>query len=130
MIDMTEFIDKNYTYAIVGASENPDKYGYRVLDDLSSAGYNVIPVNPKGGEILGKKAYFTLGSIKEKVDIAVMLVPPNISEIVLNGIKELGIKKVWFQPGSESTAAIEYCEANGIDCVYNHCIMVERLPYD
>jgi predicted CoA-binding protein len=40
------FINKNYTYALVGASENPKKYGNIILNDFNDNGYHIIPVNP------------------------------------------------------------------------------------
>ncbi|MBU0625936.1 CoA-binding protein [Patescibacteria group bacterium] len=30
------------------------------------------------------------------------------------------------QPGSESDRAIAYCEMNGIECVHDACIMIDR----
>jgi len=54
------------------------------------------------------------------------VVPPEVTEMVLTEVKMLGIKKVWMQPGSESAHAIAYCKANGIECVHDACIMLER----
>lgn len=119
-------IDKNFTYAIIGASNNPEKYGHKVVQDLLDGGYKVIPINPKDGEILGEKAYATIGEVSEKVDVAIMIVPPEIGLQVLPQIKERGINKVWFQPGSESEAEIKYCQDNGIEYIAGACIMIKR----
>ncbi len=40
-------ISKDYTYALVGASNTPEKYGYKVFKDLLEKGYYIFPVNPK-----------------------------------------------------------------------------------
>lgn len=45
-------IDKNFIYAVVGASNNEEKYGYKVFKDLLDAGYKVLPINPSEKEIL------------------------------------------------------------------------------
>ena len=119
-------IDKNFTYAIIGASNNPEKYGHKVMQGLLDGGYKVIPINPQDGEILGQKAYATITEAPEKIDVAIMIVPPEIGLQVLPQIKDKGINKVWFQPGSESEEQIAYCKENNIQYVVGACIMIKR----
>jgi predicted CoA-binding protein len=121
---MEELINKNYTYAVIGASRNREKYGYKVLHDLKSAGYKVIPINPKGSEIGGLKSFAELKAVPEKIDAVIFVVPPGVTEKILHDVKSLGIAKVWMQPGSESGKAIKYCENNGIDCIHDRCMML------
>ena len=121
-----EILERKNVIAVVGASRDPEKYGHRVYGDLKEAGYAVYPVNPNAAEILGDRCYPDLKSLPVKPDVVNVVVPPEITEEVVKSCKELGITKVWMQPGSESEKAIEYCEANGIDVVYGVCIMVER----
>ena len=47
--------------AVVGASHSVDKIGYKVLENIVKGGYagGVYPVNPNGGEILGKRVFKT-----------------------------------------------------------------------
>lgn len=44
---------------VIGASNTPDKVGHIVVSNLIEDGYKgeIYPINPKGGEILGLKAY-------------------------------------------------------------------------
>ncbi|MFB0502745.1 MAG: CoA-binding protein [Candidatus Bathyarchaeia archaeon] len=121
-----EILERKNVIAVVGASRDPEKYGHRVYGDLKEAGYAVYPVNPNAAEILGDRCYPDLKSLPVKPDVVNVVVPPEVTEDVVKSCKELGITKVWMQPGSESEKAIEYCEANGIDVVYGVCIMVER----
>ena len=44
--------DKNKTIALVGASNDPTKYGNKILLNLKSKGFNVIPINNKGEEFI------------------------------------------------------------------------------
>lgn len=125
-----EFLNKNNVIAIVGASRNPEKYGYKVYKDLKEAGYKVYPVNPNASEILGDKCYPNLESLPVKPDVVNIVVPPNITEKIVKECKKLSIKKVWMQPGSESEEAINFCNENGIDVVYGVCIMIERRNMD
>src|SRR5437016_1311252 len=57
------------TIAMVGASSNPDKASYGIMQKLQKAGYRVIPVNPRETEILGERAYASLADIPERIDI-------------------------------------------------------------
>lgn len=119
-------ITKDFTYAIVGASTNEGKYGHRVLRDLKDAGYNVTPVNPKGGEILGLAVAESLSKIEKLPDVVVTVVPPEATLEVIKEAIELGIKNVWMQPGSENSEAVKLCQEAGVSCIYNACIMVQR----
>lgn len=121
-----EILERKNVIAVVGASRDPEKYGHRVYGNLKEAGYAVYPVNPNAAEILGDRCYPDLKSLPVKPDVVNVVVPPEVTEEVVKSCKELGITKVWMQPGSESEKAVEYCEANGIDVVYGVCIMVER----
>lgn len=118
---------KKNAYAIVGASADREKYGNKVLLNLKGKGFFVIPVNPKGGEIEGMKAYPTITEAKKDndIDVVVFVIPPERTIAVLEEMKSLGLNDAWFQPGSESEDASDYCDANGINCVMNACIMVE-----
>src|SRR6185295_5138101 len=57
------------TIAIVGASSNPDKASYGIMQKLLKAGYKVVPVNPRETEILGERSYPSLLDVPEPVDI-------------------------------------------------------------
>jgi len=120
------FLDKRNVFAVVGASRDPQKYGYQVYRDLKNAGYKVYPVNPNAQEVLGDKCYPSLKELPEKPDVVVTVVPPQVTEEIVKACKELGIRKVWMQPGSESEDAVRYCKENDLEVVYNVCIMIQR----
>ncbi|RLI31459.1 CoA-binding protein [Candidatus Bathyarchaeota archaeon] len=121
-----KFLDKRNVFAVVGASRNPEKYGHQVFKDLMKAGYKVYPINPNADEILGVKCYPSLKDLPEKPDVIDLVVPPQITEKVIRECKELGIKMIWMQPGSESEDAIKFCKENGMDVVHGVCVMIER----
>ena len=120
------FLNKRNIFAVVGASRDPKKYGYQVYKDLKNAGYEVYAVNPNAEEILGDKCYPNLENLPAKAGVVDIVVPPKVTEDVVKTCKELGITRVWMQPGSESEKAIKFCEENGIDVVYGVCVMIER----
>lgn len=124
-----KFLDKRNVFAVVGASRDPKKYGHQVYSDLKNAGYEVYPVNPNATEILGDKCYPSIRDLPKIPDVVDTVVPPKITEQVVKVCKELGIKKVWMQPGSESQKAINFCKENGIEVVHDVCVMVKRREY-
>lgn len=120
------FLDKKNVIAVVGASDNREKYGNIIYRDLRSSNYKVFPVNPKVEIVEGDKCYYTLSEIPIKVSVVNTVVPPFVTEQIVKECKELGIDKVWMQPGSESENAITFCKENGIDVIYENCIMTKR----
>ena len=78
--------------AVVGASANPVKYGRMTLDCLLEGGYDgtIYPVNPRGGEIRGLKAYPSVGAIPGRLDLVVIIVPFQFVEGILEQAAEKG----------------------------------------
>jgi predicted CoA-binding protein len=111
-------------FAVVGATDNPEKYGNRIFKNLTKRGYEVYPVNPNLKEIEGVKCYPTLSDVPVKVDVVDFVVPPNVTESILKECKKLGLDNIWLQPGSESDAAIAYCRDNNLKVVYGTCVML------
>ena len=124
--DVRTFLDKRNVIAVVGVSHNPEKYGNRVFFDLLHAGYNTYAVHRDGGMIGEHPRYADLTSLPEKPDVVNVVVPPVATEKIVRQCKELGVTKVWMQPGTESPRAIAYCEANGIAVLHGVCIMIEK----
>jgi predicted CoA-binding protein len=74
------FLSKKNIFAVVGASRDPQKYGFQVYKDLKNAGYEVYPVNPNGDEILGDKCYPSLENLPIKPDVVDVVVLPKATE--------------------------------------------------
>jgi predicted CoA-binding protein len=121
-----DFIRRGNVFAVIGVSRSPAKYGHQVYKDLKEAGYVVYPVNPNIDEVLGDPCYPSLRELPEKPDVVDTVVPPEITEKIVEECKELGIERVWMQPGSESEQAINFCRQNNIKVVHDVCVMVKR----
>ncbi|MFC1864744.1 CoA-binding protein [Chloroflexota bacterium] len=111
-------------FAIVGATDNPEKYGHQIFKNLKNRGYEVYPVNPKLKELDGTRCYANLAIIPVKVDVVDFVVPPEVTEEILKECKELGLSRIWLQPGSESEAAIAFCHKNSLKVVHDVCVML------
>ncbi|OGS20560.1 MAG: CoA-binding protein [Elusimicrobia bacterium RIFOXYA2_FULL_39_19] len=120
---ISEFIAMK-KYALVGATDNKQKFGYKILMSLKNRGYEVYPVNPRLPEIEGLKCYKALADIPVKVDVVNIVVPSEVTEKVVEECKKLGLLNVWMQPGASSEKAVEYCNKNGIRLVHDACVMV------
>ena len=79
--------------AVVGASSNPEKMGYTLLNNIIKGDFNggIYPINLKEESILGKKCYKNLGDVPGSVDLAVICVP---SKLVRDVVDEAGKKAV------------------------------------
>jgi len=117
---------KNVKIALVGASNDKSKFGNRIYRDLKIKGYNVIPINTKEERIEGDKAYTSIQMMDDLPDIVNFVVPPPIAMKVAQNAVELGVKYLWFQPGSESHELENWLkDTDGIKYLINACIMVE-----
>ncbi len=114
--------------AVVGVSRKKTKFGNAIYKELKQKGYKVFAINPNINVFEGDNCYPDLHSLTEKVDAVVISVTPRQAEKVVADVKEAGIKKVWLQQGSQSDAAIKYCEENGINCISNECILMFAQP--
>ena len=112
--------------AVVGASKDKEKFGYKVLMDLVNAGFEACGVNPSCDGIEGVACYPDLASLPWEPELVITVVPPKATEKVIQEAREAGISRIWMQPGSESSEAIAYCEANGIEMMHDACIMIYR----
>lgn len=79
--------------AVVGASRRPGSIGRQVVANLIAGGFQgpVYPVNPKAEVVLSVPAFASVKAIPGPVDLAVLVVPP---DIVLKVAEECGKKGV------------------------------------
>jgi len=125
------FLNKKNEIGFVGATQQKDKWGYKKYKELKDAGFKIYPINPKYDEVDGDKCFPDLKLLAEyldkKPDVIVTIIPPNVTEKIVEQCKLLGIDKVWMQPGSESEKAIKFCGENNIEVVFGVCIVVDAL---
>jgi predicted CoA-binding protein len=116
--------DKHNSIALVGASNDKSKYGYKILVDLISKGHTVTPVNNKEKEIEGMEVFQTVHEILECPSIINFVVPPNIGFNITKDLVECGYDNFWYQPGAESFEISSYLTDNRKNFIDDKCIMV------
>ncbi|HDQ22854.1 MAG TPA: CoA-binding protein [Candidatus Uhrbacteria bacterium] len=120
---LDKFINSDFIYAIAGATQNHEKYGYKVLIDLKNKGYNVIPINPNYNEISGLKCYPDLISLDDRPDVVVLVVGEKNAQKIVQDCVELNLNRIWFQPGSEYDQAVKMAKTAGFEIMVGECIM-------
>jgi uncharacterized protein len=113
------------SFAVVGASEDPEKYGHKCYASLINHGYKAYPINPKAKTILGNPAFANLAALPEKVQSLSVITPPAVTEKVVDDAIAHGIKNIWMQPGAESPAAVAKAESAGLNVISGGaCLLV------
>ncbi len=116
---------KGKKIVVVGVSKSPEKFGHKIFRDLLQSGFDVKGVGKEKGIILQQRIYSSIGKIGEKADIIITVIPPLVTEKIVEEAIKLGIDEIWMQPGSESKTAIERAMGAGIKTTSNRCIMVD-----
>jgi predicted CoA-binding protein len=114
------------TIAVVGLSADWFRPSYFAAKYMLDHGYTVIPVNPKYPEVLGCKAYASLGEIPVKVDMVdVFRKPADVLPIAREAIA-IGARCLWQQLGVENLEADALARAAGLDSVMDRCVKIEH----
>jgi len=121
--------DKKNLIALVGASNEPKKYGNKILLDLVSKGYNVVPINSIEDTIAGIKSYKNVLDLKESPSIINFVVSPEIGFEITKELVENNYDNFWYQPGAESKEISSYLIENSKNFIDDKCIMVEAKLY-
>ena len=123
--DFTPLLSSRETMiAVIGASDNLEKYGSIIYRDLKARGYHVFAVNPSRDSVDDDPCYPTLRDLPERPDIIDFVVPAHIGIEVARTAAALSMNNLWLQPGAESAELIDYLEGSGLDYDYDSCIMV------
>lgn len=120
---MQSFIDKEFNYAVIGATQNINKYGYKVLMDFRNKGFQAVPINPKYEEIEGIKCYPSLLDLDDRPDVVIVVTQPEVSLKIVDECANLQLDKIWFQPGAADEEVLQACQKQGINCITEECIM-------
>lgn len=114
---------------VIWASNNPEKYGNKIVKNLVKKWYKVHPVNPKEEQIEWIHSHKILKTVPKDFDIINFVVPANITlQILQKYTKLLQNKKVWIQPWAENDEVKTFLKENSFtDFIIDSCIMIEDL---
>ncbi|MFQ5553897.1 MAG: CoA-binding protein [Acidimicrobiia bacterium] len=125
MKDLTALLnDEGTSVAVVGATDDPAKYGSVIYRDLKRKGFRVYPVNRTRSHVDGDVAYPRLADVPETPTVVNIVVPPDQTIEVVREAHDLGLHNIWVQPGAESPSVLRFLQEKGLNYVANSCIMV------
>jgi len=103
------------TVAIIGASADRTKFGHRAVRAYLRRGWEVFPVNPRGGLIEGRPVYASVRDVPVPLDRVLLYLPPHLGERVLPDIAAVAPREFFVNPGAESPALVEEARRLGLD---------------
>lgn len=112
-------------WAVVGANNDPDKYGNKIYKTLKKRGYEVYPVNPKYELVEGAPCYRDLKSLPRIPEVLNMVVAPQFGKHYIEEAAELGIKYVWLQPGTFNDELLDLINIKGLQSI-QACILLAQ----
>jgi len=116
--------------AVIGASNNRNKFGNRAVRAYQGQGYTVVPINPHETEVEGLKAYASVLDVPFPIDMATVYVPPEIGEPLMEELARKQIPEVWLNPGADSDAVIARARALQIQPIVACSIVgIGQNPY-
>jgi len=114
------------TIAVVGLSADPEKPSHEVAAYLQAQGYRIIPVNPRGGVILGETVYADLRAVPEPIDLVDVFRPAADCLEVARGAVAVRAKALWLQLGIVNDEAAAFARAAGLAVVMDRCTLREH----
>jgi uncharacterized protein len=125
--DVIETILRRFpTITVVGASADPMKPAHYVPAHMAQHGWRIVPVNPRGGTILGTQAYPTLADVPGDVDFVNVFRPSAQTPDVARQAAAAGAKALWLQLGIASDEARRIAQDAGMLYVEDRCLLVEQ----
>lgn len=107
-------------WAVVGANNNPEKFGNKVYKMLKNAGFVVYPVNGRYDEVDGDRCYKSLDELPEKVDYVSVVVRPDIAEEYVKDYDAV----FWFQPNTYTEETLK--KVGSGKYIAGPCVLVEH----
>ena len=127
--DRLRILERYRRVAMVGLSSNPFRPSHYAAIYLIAEGYDVVPVNPREDEVLGRRCYPTVTAVPGPVEIVdIFREPAAVAEIVEEAIA-VGAKVVWMQLGVIHEEAAERARKAGLEVVMDRCMKIEHARF-
>jgi uncharacterized protein len=120
--ELRKIYQETKTIAVVGASGDERKAAHTIPRYLQRQGFRIIPVNPKGGELLGERVYERLEDVPEPVDVVDVFRPSEETPNVARSAVGIGANVLWLQEGISSEEAERIASEGGLKVVMNRCM--------
>ena len=112
------------TVAVIGASADRSKYSNKAVRAYQRKGWDVYPVNPRGGQIEGVNAYASVKDIPVKIDRVTLYLPPSLGFKALPDIASVRPDEFFVNPGAESDELVIEAKRLGLNPILA-CSIIE-----
>jgi Predicted CoA-binding protein len=115
--------------AMVGASADPDRPSHGVMRYLLEQGYEVVPINPTVGAVLGRTSYPTLEdavAVGGAFDLVDVFRRPEFTPDIARSAVATGAKALWLQLGVVNWEAAQIAHDGGLAVVMDRCTAIEH----
>ena len=127
--DRLRILERYRRIAMVGLSSNPFRPSHFAAIYLLSEGYDVVPVNPREAEVLGRRSYSTLTAIPGPVEVVDIFRESSAVPAIVEEAIAVGAKVVWMQLGVIHEGAAERARAAGLEVVMDRCMKIEHARF-
>lgn len=100
--------------AIIGASDNPQRYAYKALLLLKQQGHTVFAVHQRLKEIAKQSVYSSISKVPDSIDTVSLYVASDISSVLSDEILEKFPRRIIFNPGAENPVLFKMALSRGI----------------
>ena len=116
--------------AVIGASNNRQKFGNKAVRAFVRQGYTVVPINPNEADVEGLTTFKSVLDVPGQIDMASFYVPPDVGLQVIDEVASKQIPEVWLNPGAESDELIARTRSLSINPIVACSIVaVGQNPY-
>ena len=114
------------TITVVGASNAQPKAAHYVPVHMQEHGWRIVPVNPRGGTIVGEPAYPTLAEVPETPQFVNVFRPSAQTPDIVRQAVAAGASAVWLQLHIASDESRRIAEDAGLLYVEDRCLIIEQ----
>lgn len=102
---------------VLGASNNPERYAYKAITQLTAKGHPVIAVGKKKGQVAGVEIQENFPEADGSIDTVTLYLNSENQKPFYQKIINLKPKRVVFNPGAENIELEKLVKENGIEPV-------------
>jgi predicted CoA-binding protein len=127
--DRLRILERYRRIGMVGLSSNPFRPSHFAAIYLISEGYDVVPVNPREKEVLGRTCYPSLTAVPGGVEVVDIFREPAAVPAIVDEAIEVGAKVIWMQLGVIHEGAAQKARTAGLEVVMDRCMKIEHARF-
>jgi uncharacterized protein len=127
--DRLRILERYRRIAMVGLSSNPFRPSHFAALYLIAEGYEVIPVNPREKEVLGRTSYPSLSAIPGRVEVVDIFRESAAVPAIVEEAIAIKAKVIWMQLGVIHNEAAARARAAGLEVVMDRCMKIEHARF-